>query len=151
MRRILKPYTIISASVFIWIGFVGAISFMEAWLKFKATGVTQKIGLSIGSLVFNALNKVELVIAAIIIITILANKNFLKKKYLKSLLLPFSILVFQSLYLLPVLDERAQLIITNIPVNQTYDHFLYVFLELVKILALLIIGIQILHKNEHTY
>ena len=43
--------------VFLWIGFVGAISFMEAWLKFKAPGVTMPIGLGIGKLVFNALNK----------------------------------------------------------------------------------------------
>ncbi|CAM1343381.1 hypothetical protein [Tenacibaculum amylolyticum] len=150
MKKLLKPY-IISASIFIWIGFVGAISFMEAWLKFKATGVTQKIGLAIGSLVFNALNKVELVIATIIIIVILNNKTLLKKKLFRSLLLPFSILVFQSFYLLPILDERVQLIITNMPVKQTYDHFLYVFLEFIKVLALLIIGIQILHKNEYTY
>jgi len=40
-------------------GFVLSISFMEAWLKFQAEGVTQAIGLSIGRLVFGALNKVE--------------------------------------------------------------------------------------------
>ena len=44
----------------LWLGFVLSISFMEAWLKFQAEGVTQIIGLSIGRLVFNALNKVEL-------------------------------------------------------------------------------------------
>ncbi len=44
----------------LWLGFVLSISFMEAWLKFQAEGVTQVIGLNIGRLVFGTLNKVEL-------------------------------------------------------------------------------------------
>ena len=43
---------------FLWIGFVCAISFMEAWLKFRAPGISVPLGLGIGRLVFNALNKV---------------------------------------------------------------------------------------------
>lgn len=44
-------------SVFVWCGCIIAISFMESWLKFRAPGVTLRIGLNIGKLVFNALNK----------------------------------------------------------------------------------------------
>ena len=43
------------ACLFTWIGFVCAISFLEAWLKFRAPGVTVPIGLGIGRLVFGAL------------------------------------------------------------------------------------------------
>lgn len=50
-------------SIFLWIGFVCAISFMEAWVKFRAPGVTLPLGLGIGSLVFKALNKAEWVFA----------------------------------------------------------------------------------------
>lgn len=60
-------YPMAIAAVFMWIGFVGAISSMEAWLKFRAPGITLPLGLGIGRLVFNALNKVELVLAVIII------------------------------------------------------------------------------------
>lgn len=41
--------------IFLWLGFVCAISFMEAWLKFRAPHVTLVIGLSIGRLIFSAL------------------------------------------------------------------------------------------------
>lgn len=58
------------ASVFLWIGFVCAISFMEAWLKFSAPGVTIPIGLGIGRLVFSALNKVEWLLAIVIIVNL---------------------------------------------------------------------------------
>ena len=55
---------------FLWIGFVCAISFMEAWLKFRAPGITVPLGLGIGRLVFNALNKVELVFAIVVLINV---------------------------------------------------------------------------------
>jgi uncharacterized membrane protein (DUF485 family) len=64
---------------FLWIGFVCAISFMEAWLKFRAPGITVPLGLGIGRLVFNALNKVELVFALIVIINIFWNTSEILK------------------------------------------------------------------------
>lgn len=45
------------ACLLTWIGFVCAISFLEAWLQFQTPGVTLPIGLGIGKLVFGALNK----------------------------------------------------------------------------------------------
>ena len=64
---------------FLWIGFVCAISFMEAWLKFRAPGISVPLGLGIGRLVFNALNKVELVFALIVIINIFYNTSEILK------------------------------------------------------------------------
>ena len=54
------------ATVFVWLGMVVAISFVEAPLKFRAPGVTLPIGLGIGKLVFRALSVCELVFAVII-------------------------------------------------------------------------------------
>jgi uncharacterized membrane protein (DUF485 family) len=76
---------------FLWIGFVCAISFMEAWLKFRAPGISVPLGLGIGRLVFNALNKVELVFALIVIINIFYNTSEILKW--QNLLLP-SLLFF---------------------------------------------------------
>ncbi|HQO86046.1 MAG TPA: hypothetical protein PKX84_00190, partial [Bacteroidia bacterium] len=55
------PIALIASTL--WIGFVSAISFMEAWLKFRAPGITIPLGLGIGRLVFNVLNKIEWVLA----------------------------------------------------------------------------------------
>ena len=55
-----------TAAVFVWLGMVLAISFVEAPLKFRAPGVTLKVGLGIGRLVFRALNVFEYVFAAVI-------------------------------------------------------------------------------------
>ena len=42
------------------------------------------------------------------------------------------VLVIQSIWLLPKLDERAQMIIQNIKVKESKIHILYVILELIK-------------------
>ncbi|MDY0090288.1 MAG: hypothetical protein RBR78_07970, partial [Flavobacteriaceae bacterium] len=69
MRTVKMPIALTAS--FLWIGFVCAISFMEAWLKFRAPGVTIPLGLGIGRLVFNALNKVEWIFATAILGNIL--------------------------------------------------------------------------------
>ncbi|CAA0240685.1 hypothetical protein [Tenacibaculum maritimum] len=109
------------AVIYLWIGFVIAISFMEAWIKFRAEGVTLPIGLAIGSLVFWALNKVEIVLA-VILVSVFWHAEDVKfnEKHLYRLIVPLVILLVQTLYLLPVLEERAQLIIQSKEVAKCY-------------------------------
>ena len=63
---------VVVAAVFLWLGMVLAISFLEAPLKFRAPGVTLPIGLGIGRLVFRALNTVEVVFALVILLALIA-------------------------------------------------------------------------------
>nr|WP_285743583.1 hypothetical protein [Lentzea sp. NBRC 105346] len=51
-----------------------AISFVEAPLKFRASGVTVQIGLGIGRIVFRALNIIEAVLAAALIMTAIVTR-----------------------------------------------------------------------------
>ncbi|MBL7919902.1 MAG: hypothetical protein JNJ40_06280 [Bacteroidia bacterium] len=126
---------------FLWIGFVSAISFMEAWLKFRAPGITLPLGLGIGRLVFGALNKVEWVFVLIIIVTImLAQKNPVNFQNLFALI-PIVILIIQSWYALPELDARAEMHIRGWNVEPSNLHFIYVMMEFIKIFSLIIYGI----------
>ncbi len=140
-------YPVGISSVFIWIGFLGAISFMEAWLKFRAPGITVPLGLGIGKLVFGALNKVELVLTITIIGSMFYRgmKNF--KRSQLYFLIPFLIVVLQTIWLLPALDARAELHIQGDAVPPSNLHFYYVGMEVVKIICLLIFGIKLL-KNK---
>lgn len=54
-----------TAVVFIWLGMVLAISFLETPLKFRAPGVDIPIGLGIGRIVFRALNRAEITLALV--------------------------------------------------------------------------------------
>lgn len=136
---------IIIASVFTWIGFVCAISFMEAWLKFRAPGVTVPLGLGIGRLVFGALNKVEWVFMIAILTCVLADGTW---RSAISLFLPglMIILLLQTFWLLPVLDVRAEAHISGTPPGPSYLHFYYVGMELIKVACLLVYGILVFKK-----
>ena len=131
---------------FLWIGFVCAISFMEAWLKFRAPGINVPLGLGIGRLVFNALNKVELAFALVVIINILWNSSDILKWQNLAFAIPLTLLLIQTIWLLPALDTRAELHIQGQIVPPSNLHFYYVGLEFVKVASLTFFGITLL-KN----
>ncbi|MBX7094471.1 MAG: hypothetical protein K1X56_07115 [Flavobacteriales bacterium] len=129
------------AIIFLWIGFVTAISFMEAWIKFLAPGVTLSVGLSIGRLVFRALNVVEWLFCFTLIglhIFFLVNPE---KRFLLLFLLCGIILVLQTLWLLPALDERALKWLRNENPGPSSLHRYYVLLEIIKLSLLIYAGV----------
>ncbi len=134
-------------SAILWVGFVCAISFMEAWLKFRAPGVTQPIGLGIGRLVFGALNKVEWLFATVILINILWKGGLFSTFHLL-VCIPVVILLLQTFWLLPVLDQRAEMHIQGREVAPSHLHFYYVGMELVKVSSLIILGFRFLNTME---
>ncbi len=143
MSTVRQPIALICA--FTWVGFVCAISFLEAWLKFRAPGVTLPIGLGIGRLVFGALNKVELVLAAAIVIDLLRGRSAFSQWLWIGL--PVALLLLQTFWLLPALDARAELVIQNGPAPPSQLHFVYVAFEVVKVVALVVFGVRLFERS----
>ena len=138
---------IATAFIFIWIGCICAISFMEAWLKFRAPGVTLPIGLGIGRLVFGLLNKIEWVLLCITAFGIA--ETFTKsKKAIYAFSIAVIIVLLQTFWLLPALDARAQSIIDGITVSPSNHHFIFAIFEVIKVTVLFITGFNFLkHIN----
>ncbi len=128
----------------LWIGFVSAISFMEAWLKFRAPGVTIELGLGIGQIIFRALNRVELFLALIIGASILSLASGFSSTETNTYLIALALLLLQTFWLLPVLDQRIKARLKNIPVPKSNKHFIYIGAELIKVVALSICVIHLL-------
>lgn len=147
MGNIIKVGKLQVPIVFLWIGFVGAISFMEAWLKFQAPGITLELGLGIGSLVFTALNRVELILAILLIGTAVANWP-IRPGRLVWLAIPIGILILDTFWLLPALNERANSIVQGVQLAKSNLHFFYVGFEVLKIAALTTYGV-LETKNTH--
>ena len=143
----MKSLNIKIAFVFIWLGFIGAISFMEAWLKFQAPGATLEICLSIGDLVFSALNKVELVCATVVIF--FSIDKFKTKNISINFIIVLLILLVQTFLISPKLSERVALIVNHQPVEDSYLHLYFVVSELTKTIFLLIYGFKLL-KNKNS-
>lgn len=149
MTQVKSP--IIVASIFLWIGFVCAISFMEAWLKFRAPGITVGLGLGIGRLVFNALNKVEWVLALVILVNLLLAHQKIISPQQFLFFIPLILLIAQTFWMLPVLDARAELHIQNQEAPPSHFHYYYVGAELIKVISLGIFGILQFNSNPQQH
>ena len=117
---------------------------MEAWLKFRAPGVSLTIGLGIGKLVFGALNKVELFLTAAILLGLWRLEERGSKDFF--VLFPIAILVVQVFVLMPILDARANAYIQGKEVESYSVHLYYVIGEGLKMISLWWCGIWALRK-----
>ncbi len=129
----------------IWIGLVLGLSFVEAPLKFQAPGITTKLGLGIGRLVFSTSNKIQLVFLAVLLCTTGLNITSFSKFSIVLTCCATIILGFQTFYLLPALDERALLLLQDQEVGSSHHHLIFVGLEIAKLIVLVL-----LYKNLYS-
>jgi len=130
------------AVVFVWLGMVAAISFIETPLKFRAPGVTLRIGLGIGRLVFRALNGCELVLAVVLI-----GAFFVAPPASGAVVAAGAAVVMllaQVLLVRPRLTRRSDAVLAGVEGPRSRAHWAYVGLELVKVAGLLITGVLLL-------
>lgn len=132
-------------ATFIWIGMVAGISFLEAWLKFRAPGITLALGLGIGRLVFAALNKVEWVLATLVAVHLLSHREWAKPAN-GAFYLVLLILVAQTLWLFPILNDRAAAHISGVPPPPSSIHIVFVAMEVVKTVCLFAFGLSLFDK-----
>lgn len=130
------------AITFLWLGMVLAISFLEAPLKFRAPGVTLRIGLGIGRLVFRALNGVEVVFAIVILAAAVARPP--QPPVTAAFVVVFAALGLQLGAVRPRLNRRSDQVLAGLDAPRSGGHHVYVGLEVIKVLALAVAGILLL-------
>jgi hypothetical protein len=130
------------AVVFIWLGMVLAISFLEAPLKFRAPNVTLQIGLGIGRLVFRALNTVEVVLAIVVLVATVASPPSAGTTV--ALAVAFAALALQIGAVRPRLNRRSDQVLAGLDAPRSRGHYVYIGLEAVKAVALAAGGILLL-------
>jgi hypothetical protein len=131
-----------AALTFIWLGMVLAISFLEAPLKFRAPGVTLQIGLSIGRMVFRALNTVEVLIAVGIAIAL--GMSDPRMGIVVIFAIAFGALIIQLAGVRPRLTRRSDAVLAGENAPRSHAHYVYVAFEVVKLVALIVGGILLL-------
>lgn len=130
------------AAVFVWLGMVLAISFVEAPLKFRAPGVTPKIGLGIGRLVFRALNVCEYVFVFVIAFALFTHETRVALNV--AMLTAVAALLVQTIIVRPLLARRTTAVLDGDEGRRSRAHFAYVALELVKVIALVWAGVLLI-------
>ena len=101
--------------------------------------MTLELGLGIGQLVFDALNKIEVVFAIVVVLALWILKP--KGIFRVVLVLPVGVVLVQTVYLLPLLDHRLELILSGNPPPESYYHMVYIGVEIVKAVSLLLGGV----------
>jgi hypothetical protein len=131
---------------FIWFGMIGAISFMEAPLKFQAPGITLALGLGIGRLIFWMLNKIEIVLAVLMLFSL-----FVSRPKGRFSVITFAVIAgllgLETVWLLPDLDARATEVIKGVTVPYSNTHLFYIAFDAVKFLLLFALGWNLTKQN----
>jgi hypothetical protein len=130
------------AAVFVWLGMVLAISFIETPLKFRAPGVTLPIGLGIGRLVFRALNSCEAVLAVVVVACFVVSPPGAGVAVAAAVAV--ITLLAQVFAVRPRLSRRSDAVLAGGQGPRSHAHWAYVGLETVKVIGLLIAGVLLL-------
>ncbi|MCR8895813.1 hypothetical protein NWF34_02470 [Gordonia sp. GONU] len=130
------------AVIFVWLGMVIAISFIEAPVKFRAPGVDVRIGLGIGRLVFRALNTAEAALAVVLLVTVVVGGW--PTDALVAAVVAVVLLVAQLAGIRPALTRRSDRILAGHDEPRSKAHYAYIAAESAKVIALLVAGILLL-------
>ena len=129
-------------AVFVWLGMVLAISFLEAPLKFRAPGVTLQLGLGIGRLVFRALNVCELLLAVVIAVTLFTHDT--SASIDAAVTVAVGSLLVQTVLIRPMLSRRTAAVLEGEVRARSVAHYAYIAVEVLKVVALIVSGVLLL-------
>jgi len=122
-----------------WLGLLFGISFVEAPLKFQAPGITMKLGVGIGQLVFGVSHKIQIGFFILIVFYFIKNGKIKRQTFWPTLLLLTSLITIQSFYLFPILDERAMNLLNDQPSESSSHHLIFILTEIAKLILITIL------------
>ncbi|WP_345608840.1 hypothetical protein [Pseudonocardia adelaidensis] len=119
-----------------------AISFLEAPLKFRAPGVTLRLGLGIGRVVFAALNRVEVALLVVVAIALAVGP---RTPVLIGMAVAVAVVLGVQLGLVrPALNRRSDRVLAgsdaDVEAPRSRHHLVYIALEIVKVVLLGALG-----------
>jgi hypothetical protein len=135
-------WAVAAAGVFVWLGMVLAISFLEAPLKFRAPGITVPLGLGIGRLVFRALNTAELLLGLAVLVALSIKAP--PAPVVVAILTAVAALMIQVFAVRRWLNRRSDEVLAGAEGSRSRGHYVYIALEVVKVIALLTTGALLL-------
>ena len=127
----------------LWFGLVAAISFIEAPLKFQAPGITIPLGLGIGRLVFFALNVMEgLLLAVLLVLSLWPRAARVAGARLRWLISLAVVFVLKVAVVRPPLNARTDLVLAGAEPGESAWHYVYIAADLLTMLVLIVLAVQ---------
>ncbi len=133
--------------VLLWAGILFGVSFLATPAKFQAPSLTLPAAVDVGRTTFAALNRVELGCALLVAGLLLSGAARALSVWLSSGTALIGLLL-ETLWLLPILDERARLVIAGGVPQASNLHEIYIALDVIKFLALVTVAFLLLSQRE---
>lgn len=122
----------LSRLALLWAGIVIGCSFIATPIKFHAPSLSLSTALEVGRVTFRAMALAELALA------LLGMALLVSKRRVRSLFwLPIAVFLIQWLAVMPLLNDRTDALVSGRTYGGAPWHMVYIFLEIVKIGALL--------------
>jgi hypothetical protein len=123
-------------------GMIFGISFLESWLKFRASSLTKAVGLDVGRTVFSFFHKIQCVLLFEIIFTVI----FIEFTSINWLIVATltGIFIFQLAWLFPKLSQQVNVILAGNKISDSYAHTPYGIFEVTKFLALIVFSMRLI-------
>lgn len=146
LKAITRPLLEPGWLAFVWFGLTAGISLLEGPVKFTAPTLTRPVALDVGRVVFQALNKVELIFLIGMLVLIRVSDRS-RELFAFGAVLAL-IMILQSAWLLPELSERATLIVRGVEPRPSMAHGVYAVSEILKLLTLFLLGLRSLSMQR---
>lgn len=134
-RQLLSPAPL----CLIWVGLIAGVDLIAAPAAFTVPGISRELALAVNRLTFETLNRAEWVMAGLTLILVLWTRP--RRRVVVPFVLALSALALQSLWLLPELSARTDLILAGEELAPSRIHGVYGTLEVIKLLGLLTAGL----------
>ncbi|MBP1164498.1 membrane-associated HD superfamily phosphohydrolase [Chryseobacterium sp. PvR013] len=127
------------------------VSFLETPMKFQVPGMTLPVALELGMMMFGISTKIQCVFLILIVAGMLVSRRKYTKTDFIIIAVLLAILLLEKFWMLPVLDDRAQLLSAGKPVLSSEMHNYFIYAESAKAIFLCIaISLQFIkQKNEY--
>lgn len=129
----------------LWLGLVLGVSFLATPVKFQAPTLDIVAALDVGRVTFALFSKVEWLLCAALIAAAALSPS-LRRWSLAGAFVVALLLLVQTIWLLPVLEERVDHIVAGATISSTRHHLFYVLAEAAKALLLIALAIGALAR-----
>lgn len=134
----------VAGLAFVWSGLVLGVPFLATSAKFLAPSLSLPVALDVGRHTFEIFLGVEIALALLLATLLVLHRPGRLLDMLAAI--PFAIVALDALWLRPALDARVQVILDGGTPTPARLHELYIGLELVKLLALIGLGVVALMR-----
>lgn len=121
-----------------WLGLLAGVSFLATPVKFMAPSLSLPVALDVGRQTFSVFNPLELLLGVLLLAAALYHyraARVMPRIVVMSLVL-LGLVLSQTLWLLPVLDARVEIILQGGTPSPSSLHRVYIVVDLLKLVLL---------------